>query len=126
MSCNQVHFDVAVLEFTTLPSDEPVTVHLSKMAAMHIIYEDECLAPVKICVNRVVKCQKGCAFDTFLQDFPIDPSNPILPPGEYQICAAETYVPLFGGPVVGVDVIFEDVTPEYVQAVIANKNGGCS
>ena len=27
--------------------------------------------------------------------------------------------------VVGVDVIFEEVSPEYVQAIIANKAGGC-
>lgn len=124
MGCSQLHYDVAVVDNYTVAT-EPQTVTLLKTTAMHIINGDPCGAPIEICVQRVVKCQKGCAFEVFLHDFPIDPCDPILPPGTYEISTTDDcYVPLENG-VTTVDVVFEDVTAEYVQAIIANKGAGC-
>ena len=124
MGCSQLHYDVAVVDNYTVAT-EPQTVTLLKMSAMHIINGDPCGAPIEICVQLVVKCQKGCAFEVFLHDFPIDPCDPILPPGTYEISTTDDcYVPLENG-VTTVDVVFEDVTAEYVQAIIANKGAGC-
>ena len=124
MGCSQLHYDVAVVDNYTVAT-EPQTVSLLKTAAMHIINGDPCGAPIEICVQRVVKCQKGCAFEVFLHDFPIDPCDPILPPGTYEISTTDDcYVPLENG-ITTVDVVFEDVTAEYVQVIIANKGAGC-
>ncbi len=49
--------------------------------------------------------------------------DPILPPGEYQISVGSKMVMLANG-VVGVDVIFEEVSPEYKPS-LSNKAGGC-
>lgn len=125
MGCSQLHFDVNVANNHTIET-EPQTIMLTKTSALHIVNGDPCSAPVQVCVNRVVQCQKGCATETFVHDFPIDPSDPILPPGTYQIYTMDGgFVSLDGGATT-VDIIFEEVTPEYVQAVIANKSGaGC-
>lgn len=125
MGCSQIHFDVAVVDNYTVAT-EPQQITLLKTTAVHILHGDPCSAPVEICVNRVVKCQKGCAFETLLHDFPIDPCDPILPPGTYEISTMEDcFVELENG-VATVDIVFEDVTAEYVQALIANKSGaGC-
>lgn len=125
MGCTQIHFDVAIVDYTSVPVDEPKTVNLTRMSAVHILNEDPCTAPLEICVNRVVKCQKGCYFERILHDFPIDPCDPILPPGEYEITVPSKELLQEVG-VVSLDIVFEDVTPEYVQAIIANKSGGCS
>lgn len=125
MGCSQLHFDVAVVDNYTVAT-EPQTITLLKTSAVHIMSGDPCSAPIEICVNRVVKCQKGCMFETFTHDFPIDPCDPILPPGTYEISTVdESFVELESG-VTTVDIIFEEVTSEYVQAIIANKSGaGC-
>lgn len=122
MGCTQLHFDVAIVDSKVVPIDEPKTVNLTKTNAVHIINEDPCTAPVQICIQRVVKCQKGCYFERILHDFPIDSCDPILPPGEYEITIPYGEVLVEMG-VVSMDVILEEVTPEYVQAIIANK--GC-
>lgn len=125
MGCSQLHFDVAVVDNYTQETD-PQTVTLLKTSAVHIMSGDPCVAPIEICVNRVVKCQKGCMFETFLHDFPIDPCDPILPPGTYQISTVDECLVELENGVTTVDVVFEDVTSEYVQAIIANKSGaGC-
>ena len=123
MSCFQLHFDVAIVDSHSVET-EPQNITLLKTAVLHLIHEDPCGAPLYICVQRVVKCQNGCAISTFLHDFPIDACDPILPPGEYQVSVGSKMTMLTNA-VVGVDVIFEEVTPEYVQAIIANKAGGC-
>ena len=124
MGCSQLHYDVAVVDNYTVAT-EPQTVTLLKMSAMHIINGDPCGAPIEICVQRVVKCQKGCAFEVFLHDFPIDPCDPILPPGTYEISTTDDCYVLLENGITTVDVVFEDVTAEYVQAIIANKGAGC-
>lgn len=124
MGCSQLHFDVAVTDNYTVGT-EPQTVTLMKMSAVHVMHGDPCTAPVDICVERVVKCQKGCMFETFLHDFPIDPCEPILPPGTYQISTREGQMLSLESGVVSVDIVFEEVSAEYVQAIIANKGAGC-
>lgn len=123
MSCYQLHFDVAIVDSHSVES-EPQNITLLKTAVLHLMHEDPCGAPLDICVQRVVKCQNGCTISTFLHDFPIDACDPILPPGEYQISVGSKMTMLVNA-VVGIDVIFEEVSPEYVQAIIANKAGGC-
>ena len=125
MGCTEIHFDVAVVDYASIPVEEPATVNLLKTNIVHIINEDPCTAPLEICIKRVVKCQKGCYFDRLLHDFPVDDCDPILPPGEYEITVPEKELLLETG-VVSLNVVFEEVTPEYVQAIIANKLGGCS
>lgn len=123
MGCLQIHFDVAIVDSYSV-EPEPQTVTLLKTSMVHILNEDPCSAPLNICVDRIVKCQKGCAFDVIKHDFPIDPCDPILPPGEYEICVPQSFSALENA-VVGMDVVFEEVSAEYVQAIIANKVGGC-
>lgn len=125
MSCTQIHFDVAIVDNSTLPVEEPQQVVLTKTHAVHLINQDPCTVALDICVQRIVECQKGCAFDVFYHDFPIDPCEPILPPGKYLISVPEMQVGVEGSLVAGLDVIFEEVSNEYVQAIIANKSGGC-
>lgn len=124
MACSQLHFDVAVVEHFVLEA-EPQQITLAKTSAVHILNGDPCSAPVDLCIQRVVKCQKGCRFDTIMHDFPIDSCDPILPPGLYEVSVKDGSFVLLDNGVTTVDVIFEDVTPEYVQAIIANKAGGC-
>lgn len=123
MSCSQIHFDIAIVGLQSVET-EPQNITLLKTSIVHIINQDPCAAPLNICIQRIVKCQNGCAISTFLHDFPIDGCDPILPPGEYQISVPETET-MVDAAVVGMDVIFEEVSPEYVQAIIANKVGGC-
>lgn len=123
MSCTQMQFDVAVYEGTTA-TDETKRVTLTKSVAVHLIQQDPCTAPLQLCIKRVVKCQKGCYYTEYLHDFPIDGCDPILSPGEYEFSVSESFIPLFEGGAVTLGVILEDVTQEYIQAVIANKSGG--
>lgn len=125
MGCTQIHFDVPIYE-NIARSDETRRVVLTKITSVHIFHEDPCSAPLQLCIKRVVKCQSGCVIKEFLHDIPINPCDPILPPGEYELSIPETYVPLFGGIGVSLDVVFEDVSLEYVQVLLANGNGGCS
>lgn len=125
MGCSQVHFDVAIVDNHSV-EDTPKRITFTKPVAVHILLQDPCTAPLNICIKRVVKCQKGCAFQELLHDFPIDACDPILPPGEYEISIPKTFTPLFEGVGVTVDVVFEEVSPEYIQIVAANKSGGCS
>ncbi len=125
MGCSQVHFDVAVVDKQVVPVDEPTTVHLTKSTLLHVINPFECEAPICICVERVVRCQKGCSFEVIRHDFDIDVDDPILPPGEYEITIPEFSTPLFETGVVPIDIVFEDVSSEFIQAIIANKSGGC-
>lgn len=123
MSCTQLQFETLVLQGSTAPV-EPKRVSLTKSAAVHLVQQDACSAPLQLCIKRVVKCQKGCYYTEYLHDFPIDGCNPILPPGEYEFSVAESYIPLFNELSVSLGVILEDVSAEYIQAVIANKSGG--
>lgn len=123
MSCTQVHFDVGTLDGYSV-SDEVKRVTLTKTVVLHLIHEDPCTAPLQLCIHRVVKCQKGCYFEELLHDFPIDPCNPVLPPGEYELSIKKTFIPLFDGVGVSLDVVMEVVSDEYIQALIANK-GSC-
>lgn len=122
MGCSQLHFDVAVVDYLTVEV-EPQSITLMKTSALHILHGDPCSAPIDICVSRIVKCQKGCVFETISHDFPIDPCDPILPPGTYEISVEDGKMVLLESGVTSVDIVFEDVTPEYVQAIIANKIG---
>lgn len=126
MSCTQISMEAFVSGNYVVPSDEVKTVTLLKTAALHVIQSNPCEAPMSVCVNRVVKCQKGCNFDKFTHDFPINPCDPILPPGEYEFSIAPGYVPVDGDFTLPVTVVLEDVSPEYVQAILANKLGGCA
>lgn len=123
MSCTQLQFETMVFQGSTTPV-ESKRVTLTKPAAVHLVQQDACAAPLQLCIKRVVKCQKGCYYTEYLHDFPIDGCDPILPPGEYEFSVEESYIPLFGGLSVSLGVILEDVTSEYIQAIIANKSGG--
>lgn len=124
MACKQFGFDVPVFEGKAV-SEEKKRVVLSKSAIAHIVLDDPCAAPVSVCIKRVVKCQKGCYFEELLHDFPIDSCDPILPPGEYEFEVLQSFIPLFEGEATRVDVILEDISSDYIQAIIANKQGGC-
>lgn len=124
MSCSQLHFDVSVKDSHSIAPD-PQIVTLTKTSVVHIIHQDPCNAPLDICIERIVECQDGCAFNTIMHDFPIDPCDPILPPGKYYISIPSKLTLFEDDVVVEVDVIFEEVSQEYVQAIIANKVGGC-
>ncbi len=123
MACTQLHFDVPVFEFKSLPIDEPKSVTLTKTNAVHIINSDPCTGSLDICIKRIVKCQNGCQIDRYEHDFPIDGCDPILPPGEYEITIPSTTVVIDGSVMLSLDVIFEEVSDEYVRAIIANKLG---
>lgn len=124
MNCSQLHFDVEVENSYSVPT-EPQFITLTKTHIVHIVRQDPCNAPLDICVERVVECKNGCAINTLMHDFPIDPCDPILPPGKYAICVPEKFTLYEEDIVVGLDLVFEEVSQEYVQAIIANKLGGC-
>lgn len=125
MACSQIHFDIDIIESNSV-SPQPQLVTLTKTSIVHIINQDPCGAPLNICIERVVECQSGCAIQTIMHDFPIDGCDPILPPGKYSISVPETLTMYKEDITIGMDIIFEEVSQEYVQAIIANKIGGCS
>lgn len=121
MACKQIHYDVPVIGGKTVGPDEPTLVTLTKTHLLHIIQADPEVAPINICVARIVKCQSGCLIKEYRHDFPICECNTILPPGQYEICIVDEQMPYEDDLVTTLDIILEEISQEMITALMLNK-----
>lgn len=97
---------------------------VAEFAVVHCVQPTNVKA-LHVCLERLVECVSGCTTEVFAYPFCSSSCCGVLPRGRYRASLPDqrAYPHLDGAVTVG--LFIESVDLAYVQAVTANKAGGC-